>query len=123
MFGVAWITERHLVTGDAPSAAASDAQPKFRVQCVLTGHASHAGSRDRTVRLWCVGEESGRPNTEPMVTQHEKARTMSSCIFATCSAADLQLIMRQWSRCYFVELCCSSPLHLRVRRASLCTAC
>ncbi|KAK9827700.1 hypothetical protein WJX81_001747 [Elliptochloris bilobata] len=44
VFGIAWITERHLVTG----------------------------SRDRTVRLWCTDADSGRPNTQPLVTQHEK---------------------------------------------------
>lgn len=35
--------------------------------------------------------------------------------FTTCYAARLQLFTGYLSRCYFVELCCSSPLHLPVR--------
>ena len=68
--------------------------PMFCRQYMLTGHASHLGSRDRTVRLWCVGEESGRPNTEPMVTQHEKARPVAMGACADFLAALMQLMMQ-----------------------------
>ena len=68
--------------------------PMFCRQCMLRCHAPHPGSRDRTVRLWCVGEESGRPNTEPMVTQHEKARPVAMGACADFVAARLQLMVQ-----------------------------
>lgn len=46
------------------------------------------------MRLWCVDEEGGRPNTEPMVTQHEKARSINIGASTHCLAARLQLIMQ-----------------------------
>ena len=46
------------------------------------------------MRLWCVGEEGGRPNTEPMVTQHEKARPVALGACADFVAARLQLMVQ-----------------------------
>ena len=84
---------------------------------MLTGPAPHLGSRDRTVRLWCVGEESGRPNTEPMVTQHEKARSVAICACAEYAAAHLQIIMELYGTgvvavlqsCAALSLCTCDP--------------
>ena len=76
VFGTAWITDRHVVTGDLSRLhvhpAASAVSAKIECKHTLTAWASSCtGSRDESMKLWCVDADSRDPVCTPLQSRTE----------------------------------------------------